>query len=68
MTLALIITIIVALVLLVGFVVEEIARREWRREADSAHKRECHHGGSAWGPFDANGDERERRTWLWTPG
>lgn len=63
MTAALIITILLSAVLLVALVVEETARREWRREAGSAHKRECHHGSSSWGPFDANGDERERRTW-----
>ena len=42
---------------------EETRVRESRGEAKSAHKRECHHGASSWGPFDANGDERERRTW-----
>jgi hypothetical protein len=46
MTAALIITILISAVLLVALVVEETARREWRREAGSAHKRECHHGGT----------------------
>jgi hypothetical protein len=59
-TLALIITILIAAGLIVALVAEETARREWHREADSWRKRACHHGGSSWGPFDPNGDERER--------
>jgi uncharacterized membrane protein YhiD involved in acid resistance len=45
------------------FTVEETRVAEAHRESKSAHKRECHHGSTSWGPFDANGDERERRTW-----
>lgn len=42
---------------------EETRVAEAHRESKSAHSRECHHGSSSWAPFDANGDERERRTW-----
>lgn len=58
MTAALIVTIVVAAGLLVALVVEETARREWRREAGSAHKRVCHHGGTTFQPFD--GDDAVR--------
>lgn len=57
---AFIITIVISALLLVGFVVEEIARREWRREAASAHKRECHHGSTRFAPYDGDQSERGR--------
>jgi hypothetical protein len=57
-TAALIITILIAALLLVGLVAEEILRREWRREAASAHKRECHHGGTTFQAYP--GDDAER--------
>lgn len=58
MTVALIITILVAALLLVALVVEETARREWHREADSWRKRVCHHGGTDFQPYD--GDDAAR--------
>jgi hypothetical protein len=58
MTAALIVTIVVAAGLLVALVVEETARREWHREADSWRKRVCHHGGTTFQPFD--GDDAVR--------
>jgi hypothetical protein len=44
-------------------VFEEGRVRSARSAEDTAAKRVCHHGGSSWGPFDPNGDERERGSW-----
>ncbi len=58
MTLALIVTILIAAGLIVALVAEETARREWRREARSWSKRVCHHGSTPFHPYD--GDEVNR--------
>lgn len=61
MTAALIVTIVIAAGLLVALVVEETARREWRREARSWSKRVCHHGGSSFAPYDGDDAARHGR-------
>jgi hypothetical protein len=61
-TLALIITILIAAVLLVALVAEETARREWHREADSWRKRACHHGGTSFQPYDGDDAARHGRS------
>lgn len=60
MTAALIITIAVALLLLAALVVEETARREWHREADSWRKRACTHGSTSFQAYPGDDAERAR--------
>jgi hypothetical protein len=47
-----------AAVAVLVFAVQQTRVSEAKHEADSAHKRECHHGASTFQPYD--GDESER--------